>query len=315
MRVGRDLARIGYVTNSNANELDPEAAQRFQVAARAAARIAVQCRAHSQRVNSRLSDWINGVSESADTPCGRDKANAFAGRHDSNFGQRARHLEAQCNAMSSHLEGAEALLNHNPFLQLPALPVVRSVAEVAASCAWELDDNVSSDQRAARSYAMAFRSVEKIISQLGESTDQGRRFSAHRETLVEHLEGQGYGVIRREKDGVRKPEVAQVRVGNEYARTSFQISQRIAEQIPAVAVHYAGMSAIVHGEPEFLQMTWQTPDTLARLLAIVMLKSTEAWSDAIHAWLGNTKPAPFINPSDYNAVFHSMPPDVARSND
>jgi len=230
---------------------DPRAEERFQTAARTARRISSQCRAHAQRVTSRLSDWINSVPESAASSCGQDKTYALAGRHGASFGQRVLHLEAQCNTLSTHLEGIEALLHHDPFLALPAVPIARSIAEISASCAWELCAGVGSDERAARSYATGFRSLEQLILQLGDD-DQAERLSDLRESLVAQLKAQGYDVVRLEKDGVRKPQVVQVRVGSAYAKTNFQISRRIKEEIPAVGELYASMSRLTHGEPAYL---------------------------------------------------------------
>lgn len=229
------------------------------------------------------------------------------------------HLEAQCNAVSSHLEGARTLLNSDPILMLPAVPIVRAIAEVSASCAWGLDSDATSDERAARSYATAFRSLETVIALLGAGTADARPLAELRGRLVAQMEEQGYGVVRRNKNGVSTDEIAQVRVGDAYVKTNFQFSQRVREEIPSVGVFYAGMSGITHGEPSYLASTWETPDVLARMLGVVILRSTEAWSSAVHTWIGATPPR-FVNSGDYANLMRSMPPErltefVSRTDD
>ncbi|MBZ4488091.1 hypothetical protein LQ938_11545 [Microbacterium sp. cx-55] len=284
--------------------IDNDAEQRFQLAAGASRRIVRQSRTHAERVTARLSDWINAVPATISTPCGRDKVQALAGDHLSSFGQRLEHLEAQCNAIVSHLSGVQTLLFSDPFQMLPSVPIARAVAEISASCAWELDSRVDSDERAARSYAMAFRSIETVIAQLDGS--EAEQLEQLRERLVERLRSQGYGVVRKDRDGVTTNEVVQVKVGRRYAKIGFQYSQRIAAEIPALGSLYASMSGLTHGEPSYLATNWGTPDAVARLLGVVTLRSVEAWSVAIHRWIGASNP-PFTNRGHYEDLMRSVP--------
>jgi len=244
------------------------------------------------------------VPVSDSTPCGADKAQALAGGHQGSFGQRIAHLEAQCNALVSHLHGARTLLDNDPFLMLPAVAVVRAVAEVSASCAWEVDAEATSDERSARSYATAFRSLETVLSQFAGNSAEAQPLVELREKLVTQLKDQGYRVVRREKRGISTLEVSQIIVRKASAKVGFQFTQRIRDEIPTAGDLYASMSGMTHGEPSYLSITWDTPEVVARMLGIVAFRSTEAWSNAVHRWVG-AEPPPFINGADYANLMRS----------
>lgn len=72
------------------------------------------------------------------------------------FQQRINHVESMSNGLLSHLEGRNVLLRHDTFYPLPAIPIVRSIAEIAASCSWMLNTDIDSDARDARAYASLF---------------------------------------------------------------------------------------------------------------------------------------------------------------
>ncbi|GAA3776426.1 hypothetical protein GCM10022240_29900 [Microbacterium kribbense] len=128
--------------------------------------------------------------------------------------------------------------------------------------------------------------------------------------LIEHLDGTGVVVTRGYDKAKCKPklEVAQVAVGNAYAKTNFQYTQRIREQIPSSGGMYSVLSGIAHGEMIPVSTAWETPDTLARVVGTVVHQSVSAWSRAVHDWVGVT-PAPFLNQSDIDDLIASMPED------
>lgn len=284
-----------------------DAEYRFQLAAHAARNISRQCRSHVVRVMEKISDRIENAP--ATSPCGQDIAQARAGEHRDVFGQRLLHLEAQNNALIDHLSGLETLLSSDPIHPLAAVSVVRSVAEISASVAWELAADVDSDQRAARSYATAFRSLQITIDQLEEPASAEVR--KKREDLVAFLEEQGYGVVRRERKGVTYEEVAQVKIGREYAKPGFQISKRVSEEIPKIESMYGRLSSLVHGDTSFLAATYSHPYMAPRSTGNVAYRSVEAWSKAMHRWTGATSPL-FVNARDLRALEQSFRPSHAR---
>jgi hypothetical protein len=288
------------------NEAD-DSEYRFQLAANAARNLARQCRLHVVQVMERVSDRI--ARAPATSACGEDIARARAGDHATLFGQRLIHLEAQNNALIDHLSGLETLLSSDPIHPLAAVSVVRSVAEISASVAWEVAADVSSDQRAARSCATAFRSLQTTIDQLeGPASSEVRK---KREDFVAFLNRQGYGVVRRERGGVTYEEVAQVKIGHEYAKTRFQISARISEEIPTIGSMYGALSSLVHGDTSFLSTTFSHPDMAPRSTGNVAYRSVEAWSNAVHRWIGATSPR-FVKSRDLLALRTSTRPSSAR---
>lgn len=275
---------------------------RFQLAAEATRRLVGQCRAHVAGATTKLSFRLENAP--ASTPFATDYASAAQGDHLIAFEQRIKHVEAMCNALLAHLRGLEVLLNHDTFYPLPAVSIARAAAEVSASCAWILDSTIGSDERAARAYAALFRSIEKNISET--LTSDSEATERLRERLVKELSGRGIRVVRRVKDKKITAEVAQVLVGRAHAKTNFQYSQRIAEEIPSIGGMYSGMSGAAHGEHVYISTSWDSPDMFARMIGVVVHRSVEAWSRAIHSWIG-VQPGPFINQNDVKNLIRSMP--------
>lgn len=281
---------------------DADAERRFQLASNGARNISHQCHAHARRLMQKFSDLIE--EPPASSPCAQDKERALAGDHRDLFGQRLFHLEARGNALIEHLAGVEQLLSADLILPLAALPIARSVTEISASVAWELAADVNSDQRAARSSATVFRSLQNAIDELG--PENAGRVVEVREAFVALLQGQGYRVVRREKAGVAYGDVAQVWVGREHAKPNFQISQRVEQQIPSVGPIYGGLSSLAHGDTSFLSATYDHPDMVPRALGDVVGRSVEVWSRAMHEWTGKHVPR-FINDRDRLALRLSVP--------
>ncbi len=275
---------------------------RFYLAVGAARKIVSQCRAHVESATSKLSSRVERAASA--TPHGRDLAAASDGDHSLAYRQRIAHVESMCNALLSHLRGLEVLLLHDTFYPLPAIPVVRSIAEVAASCSWILDSNIGPDERAARAYASLFRSLETTIS--ATLPADAAMATMLRESLIQELRGRGVRVVRRVRNEVQTDEVSQVHVGRSQAKTNYQYSLRVATEIPLIAGTYSGMSGITHGEYTHLSSSWDSPDTHARLIGLVSQRSVEAWSRAVHTWVG-VEPGPFINPNDQKNLIRSMP--------
>lgn len=279
--------------------------ERFQLAAQTARRIVRQCRAHVRTSTSKLSDRVNTAASS--TPAAIDIGAAAQGRHPLALKQRIQHVESTSNSLLSHLSGLSVLLESDTFLALPAISIARSIAEVAASCAWMLDARIDADERAARGYASLFRSLDST-EHLTDPTQE--RFGERRDKLIAELQKTGVRVDRRkDRHGVEQNQVAAITVGRAHAKPGFRYSQRVAEEIPMIANTYAGMSALVHGEQSAVAMSWDSPDTVARLVGTVVLRSVEAWSRAVHIWVGVSQ-GPFVNALDVRNIIRSMPPSL-----
>lgn len=277
--------------------------ERFQLAVGAAKRIVRQSRAHAHRVAVSLPRWGEGAP--ASSPFGVDRAAEAV--HPVAFSQRLRHVEACNTALVSHLSGLEALFRDITFRPLPAVSIARSIAEVAASAAWILDTRVDRDTRTARAYASLFRSIETYSPRTrGRGTDD---LDQLREKISQEVQGRGGRTVRRIKNGEPTPEIAQVTLQRGHAKVGFQYSQRIAEEIPLIGNTYAGMSGMVHGEPQHITTTSNSPGTMARLIGLVVRRSVEAWSNAIHLWI-DAETAAFINEDDWDDLTRSMPPEL-----
>lgn len=283
---------------------------RFQLAADAARRIVRQCRTHVDASTLRYAGRL--AAASASTPYGIEAAAASQGQHKLALQWKVAHAEATSNAMLSHLLGLDILLQQGTFYPLPAMPIARSIAEVAASTSWALAANVEPDERAARGYAGLFRSLEKSIS--GSLTSDAERHRVLREGIVQDLAKSGVRVVRHAKKGISTDEVSQVIVGRAHAKTRFQYSQRVAEEIPTIGETYSGMSGVVHGEQIHLSTSWLIPDTYARLIGLVVQESVEAWSRAMHTWVG-VQAGVFINPNERLKLIHSVPKQYRASFD
>lgn len=285
-------------TMSNEDEDD-----RFQSAAFAARRIVTQCRAHVEKSTAKLSARTDRASPKS--PYGIDAIATAAGTHLIAFEQRIEHVESMCNALVSHLRGLEVLLQQDTLHPLPAIPITRSIAEVSASCSWMLNPKLDFDQRAARSYAALFRAIDASItaSRGGDSS----RTTEFRQRLVDEVTAHGVRVVRRVKDGKVLEEVAQVTVGRAHAKTGFQYSRRVADEIPRVAGLYSGMSGVAHGEHIPIATSWDAPDAYARMIGAVARWSVGSWSQAVHSWVG-VEPGEFVNHVDYDRLVRSMPP-------
>lgn len=275
---------------------------RFQLAADAARRIVRQCRTHVD--TSTLKYAARLATAPASTPYGIEAAAAAQGQHKLALQWKVAHAEATSNAMLSHLRGLDILLQQGTFYPLPAMPIARSIAEIAASTSWALAANVEPDERAARGYAGLFRSLEKSIS--GSLSSDAERHRVLREGIVQDLAKSGVRVVRHTKKGISTDEASQVIVGRAHAKTRFQYSQRVAEEIPTIGETYSGMSGVVHGEQIHLSTSWLVPDTYARLIGLVVQESVEAWSRAMHTWVG-VQPGLFINPNERFKLIHSVP--------
>lgn len=210
------------------------------------------------------------------------------------------------NGLISQLRGLDYLLNSEIFLPTPAVSIVRSVVEISATTAWLLRADVSLEDRAARAYACAFRGVEKADKALSGSSDLD--LPGIREKLVQHVRTEGAIAVRRVKNGVPQLEVASVDVGKSHARVEFNYSQRIAHEIPRMQNLYSALSGIVHGEQIHLSSAWETPDALARLIGRVTQWSVQAWSDAVHGWVG-VEHGRFVNRADLADLLATTPDD------
>lgn len=285
------------------SEADDDA--RFQLAGEAARRIVRRCSAHARITNKALPRYTG--EPAASSPFAIDRASALAGKHPAAFAQTAKQVEVLSNAMTSHLSGLHVLIQHETFHGLPAVVIARSIAEAAASCAWILHPGVSSDQRAARAYAVMFHSLKNSASQvLPEDAEYAIKM---REALVDELAGSGVTVTRREKRGKRTDDIAQVTVGDAHVKTEYVISQRIANEIPKLRGTYGGMSSVAHGEALNVSNVWTRPDLYARIIGRVAHESVTAWSQALHGWLA-LEPSPIGNEDDLQRLRQSMHPDT-----
>ncbi len=302
-----------FMTEDGGADSEADDDARFQLAAESARRIVRRCRAHARITNKSLERYTS--SAAASSPFAIDRDSAIAGKHRIAFDQTTRQVETLSNALVSHLSGLHILMQHDTFHGLPAAVIARSIAEVAASCAWILRPEVSADARAARAYAVIFHSLKNSASQL--LPEDAEQVTKARELLVRQLGDSGITVTRREKRGTKTDDVAQVSVGSARARTSYNISQRIAEEIPAIGSMYAGLSSSAHGESMNVANVWEVPDVYARLIGHVVHESVAAWSKAVHDWL-DLEPGPIGNEADLQNLKQSIHPDtmaliVARS--
>lgn len=286
-----------------------DADERFQLAANTARRLVSQCLAHAEKVSRKMSDRI-----AAATPTSAyriDETRALAGQQLLAYKQILEHVEATTNALVTHLAGLKRLLDDDTFLPLPAMVLARAIAEVAASGAWIVHPGLSTEERAARGYAAMFAAVEKGIAASGPEDAAAMR--KLRDKLIAQLQRPGTNVeieYRRDEHGVVQDDVAQVFVRNgrsrARAKVRFKYSQRVRDEIPRASQLYSALSGVAHGEHASITTSWSTPDAYARVIAHVVVESTEAWSRAVHDWVGVT-PGPFLNESDRGNILRSMP--------
>lgn len=281
---------------------------RFQLAAAATTRLVSQCVSHAERVSAKLNDRIAAAAGSS--PCRLDEARALNGEHLLAFKQLLEHVEAMCNAMVSHLTGLKHLLSDETFHPLPAMVIARAIAEVAASTSWMLHPGLSSDERAARGYATMFAIVQRSIADAQPS--DVARMKELREELIKQLAEPGgdLTIERGNKRGVIQEYVAQITIGRGHdkvrAKVAVNYSQRIEQEIPDIGPLYKAMSAVAHGTQTAITTSWSTPDSYARLIGHVASASTEAWSKALHDWVGASA-GRFLNETDRQNILLSIP--------
>lgn len=214
--------------------------------------------------------------------------------------------EDTTNGLLSQLRGLDVLLQAEVFIPTPAVSIVRSIAEISASTAWLLRGDVGVEDRAARTYAALFRAIEKAHHSLGDVSDID--FPALRERVIADVRSEGVIAVRRERKGVEQPEVAGVNIGRAHAKVEFNYSQRIAAEIPRMGTLYSALSGIAHGEQMHLSSVADSPDSLARLIARVTQWSVQAWSAAVHDWVG-VEHGRFVNRQDLADLLDSTPPE------
>lgn len=145
-------------------------------------------------------------------------------------------------------------------------------------------------------------------------TERALRAKDTRELLVTRLKGsdpKGF-VKRRFKDNVELEDVSQVTIGRVHAKTRFQYSQRLREEIPMVGGLYSQMSAAAHGDNAEISAAFATPESFARGIGHVVLDSIQHWSLAVHTWLGVT-PGQFWNDNDAHNLVYSIPEERRAS--
>jgi hypothetical protein len=278
---------------------------RFTLAGRSASRIVRLWRAHTRITVKSLAHYTSVAPPSS--LYATDRANAIAGNHSIAFGQTVKQVETLSNVLMAHLDGLDVLMQHEKFHGLPATVIARSIAEVSASCSWILRPDATADMRAARAYASLFHSLQNSTPQL--IPEDAARAVELREQLVDLLSASGITVKRREKDGSKSEDVAQVFVGSARATTSYTIAQRIAGEMPAIGWTYAGLSSVTHGESLNVANAWAQPDSYARRIGFVVNDSLEVWSKAIHGWVA-VEPGP-VDVAEYLAnLTRSIHPDV-----
>lgn len=289
--------------------------ERFQLAANAARRLISQCLSHVERVIAKMDTRIAAAVPAS--PYGRDEARALAGEHLLAFKQILEHVEATTNALVTHLTGLKLILDDHTFLPLPAMVIARAVAEVAASGTWILHPGLSSNERAARGYAAMFAAVENSI--LASRPEDAASIRALRDDLIQQLGQPGTDVKiehRVNDDGTVQEDVAQVFVGmgreRARAKVRFNYSQRVKDEIPHASGLYSALSGVAHGQHASITTSWSTPDAYARVIAHVVVESTEAWSGAVHDWVGASA-GPFLNDDDRANVLRSIP-EATRAN-
>lgn len=275
---------------------------RFQQAGYAMRRLVSQCTAHVRAAGAKLPERMAKAPPATDYAV--DYVSARSGTHSVAYGHRLKQVESSCNALLSQLEGLRALVHLETLHTLPAITIARSIAELSASSCWLLKSGLSGDGRAARAYAALFRSLD---SNKASFDDSNRQF---RERLIAQLE-KSHVRIAMALDKKNRPtdEVAQVFVGRAHAKTRFNYSQRIAEEIPTMGTLYSGLSGVAHGEHLHVSTSWETPDTYARLIGVVAYRSIDAWSRSLHSWIG-VSPAPFLNPRDVDNLIQSIPAEL-----
>jgi hypothetical protein len=276
--------------------------ERFQQAAGAARAIVRQCLNHAERSSAKLPQRIDRAS--ASSAHGRDVTALEDGKYTTAFRQRVEMVQSNCNGLVSQLRGLDVLMQHDTFLPQAGVSVVRSIAEISASTSWLLRSEVSVEDRAVRSYATLFRSLDKAI--LGTIKSDSSRFTAFRERLVDQVEKEGARVVRKTRDGVQTPEVLQVTIRKAHAKVDFRYSHRIVQEIPKMGTLYSAMSGVVHGEQMHLSTTFETPDALARLIGRVAQWSVQAWSRAVHEWVGVSHGS-FLSREDLRRLLASTP--------
>ncbi|WP_230007808.1 hypothetical protein [Microbacterium sp. Bi128] len=215
-------------------------------------------------------------------------------------------IEDTTNGLLSQLRGLDVLLNSQVFIPTPAVSIVRSIAEISASTAWLLRSDIGVEGRAARTYAALFRAIEKAHHSLGEDSEVD--FPELRERLVADLRGEGAIAVRRVWKGVEQAEIGSVNVGRAHAKVEFNYTQRIASEIPKMGTLYSALSGIAHGEQMHLSSVAGSPDSLARLIARVTQWSVQAWSAAVHDWVG-VQHGRFVNRQDLLHLLNSTPED------
>ena len=279
-----------------------DAFDRLQIAAGPMRAVVGQCVTHAETAAAKLADRMERAS--ARSPFGEDRAAARAGRFRTAYRQRLSLLDDTVAGFLAQLEGLNVLLANGVFLPTPAVSIVRSVAEISASTAWLLRADVSVEDRAARSYAAVFRAIEKANHSLGEGSDL--ELPELRERLVAEVREEGAIAVRRVWKGVEQAEIASVTVGRAHAKVEFQYTRRVAAEIPQMGTLYSALSGIAHGEQMHLSSVADSPDSLARLIARIAQWSVQAWSSAVHGWVG-VQHGPFINRQDLVNLLNSTP--------
>lgn len=280
----------------------------FQLAATASQAIVRQCLRHVETSAAKVKGRLDAAASSS--PHGRDMVLIREGKLLLAMQQRVSHVEVSTSAMASQLHGLDTLLRAEYLSLLPCVTIARSLAELAATVSWLLDAKVDEDTRAARALASLFRAVDAGVN--GTLPEDSEKLTALKAALMQSLEQQGVRFVRRARGDKVFEEIAQVAVGRAYAKTTFQFTARIDEQIPGLAGTYGNLSGFAHGEPLHAGTTWQRPDTMARLLGVVAQRATRAWSDAVHGWVGVQHGA-FVNAADEEALVRSIPADVREA--
>lgn len=275
---------------------------RFQQAVGAAQAIVRQCLTHAERASARLPERVENAA--AASVHGRDMAALRQHLYPTALRQRINIVEALSNGVVSQLRGLDLLMKSDTFLPIPAVSIVRSIAESAATVSWLLRAEVAVDERAVRSYSTLFRTLETAI--LGTAPDDSARLTNYREVLVRQVEKEGARVVRKARGSAESSVVAQVTIQKAHAKVEFNQTQRIAQEIPTMGTLYSALSGIAHGEQMHLATTWKTPDSLARLIGRVCQWSVQGWSRAVHEWVGVSY-GPFINRDDLRRVLATTP--------
>lgn len=280
--------------------------ERFLLAVNATRRIINQCRAHTESTLKLVKKRIDQPAPSS--ACALDNARADQGIHVGARKQRVDYVSTASNAILTHLRGLTVLFEHDTFLPIPAVSIARSVAETAASCSWLLHPGLTPEDRDARAYASLFRAVQDSIPR-SLSTDAGRTDQL-KQRVLSQLATEGVRVTyETDRKGNLTDRVDQVLVKNAHAKTKYRYTDRVQNEIPPIAALYSGLSGIAHGEQMHLASSWDTPDTHARLIGIVVLRSIETWSHVVHTWLGS-EPSRFTNPQDLQNLLRSIPSDL-----